>query len=71
MYYLYIVLILFALWVVYSCFFYEGYTNHLWMRLPAAYLYNNVDSYEIKKLNRDYAISDQNECQIRNTCSKN
>lgn len=67
MYYLYLVLILIVIWVIYSCY-YEGYTNHLWMRLPAAYLYNNVDSYQIKRLNRNYAISDQNECQIRNSC---
>ncbi len=65
---LYLVLVIIVLWVIYNCFFLENYTNHLWMRLPAAYLYNNVDSYEIRRLNRNYAISDQNECGVRNSC---
>lgn len=63
-----LILILLALWVIYQCFYVEGYSNHLMLKLPASYLYNNVDSYEIKKLNRNYAISDQNECQILNSC---
>jgi len=67
---LYLALLIIALWVIYRCFFVENYTNHLWMKLPAAYLHNNVDSYEIKKLNKDYALSDQNECRIKDSCSR-
>jgi hypothetical protein len=65
---LYLVLSLVALTVIYQCYI-EKYSNQL-MRLPGAYLHNNVDSYQIKRLNRNYAISDQNECQIKNSCSK-